>query len=462
LSISFPADPVPLCSGLAFGNVACLRPALSQARLHLCTLRNAPFCGIVFTAFINNSHYDHALLMKILHIVKTATGATWVYHQVRVLRSLGFEIVVALPPAANGPAAKYRELGATVVPINLDVPTKRPWQIPAVLKSCRTLVKNVRPDIIHTHHVGTTLVVRAALGKSSPIPRIFQVPGTLHLEHAFFAHFDTTLAGPCDHWIASCRWTQRKYLQLGIPPHRVSLSYLGTDVNSFSTTRTNILRRELGLAPSTPLVGMVCYMYAPKRFLGQTVGLKGHEDFIAALQLAKKECPDLHAVIIGGAWNGAIKYEHHLRQLGRKACNGYLSFLDTRSNIPAIYPDVDLAVVASHTENVPHSAVEALLSGVPVVTTNVGGLPDIITEGVSGKLVPARKPQALATAILSSLQNRDEAYRLTCEGQKMARHLFDVQRTAREVAQIYATLTPKSAEASLNAGRGKLSSFRTH
>ena len=383
--------------------------------------------------------------MKILHIVKTATGATWVYHQVRVLCSLGFEIVVALPAAAaNGSAAKYRELGATVVLINLDVPTKRPWQIPAVLQACRTLVRNVRPDIIHTHHVGTTLVVRAALGKSSPIPRIFQVPGPLHLEHSFFAHLDTALAGSQDHWIASCRWTQSKYHQLGIPPSRVALSYLGTDLNLFSTTRTNILRRELSLAANTPLVGMVCYMYAPKRFLGQTIGLKGHEDFIAALQLAKKKCPDLHAVIIGGAWNGAIKYENHLRELGRKACDGSVAFLGTRSDVPALYPDLDLAVVASHSENV-GGAVEPLLSRVPVVATNVGGLPDLVQEGVSGKLVPPRNPEAMAVAITASLQNGAEAQRVTTEGHKIARHLFDVQRTAREVAQIYATLPSNAA-----------------
>jgi glycosyltransferase involved in cell wall biosynthesis len=401
-----------------------------------------------FHCIHQQSHYDHALLMKILHIVKTATGATWVYHQVRVLRSLGFEIVVALPPAAaNGSAVKYRELGATVVLVNLDVPTKSPWQIPAVLQACRTLVRNVRPDIIHTHHVGTTLVVRAALGKSSPIPRIFQVPGTLHLEYSFFARLDTASAGSLDHWIAGCRWTQRKYRELGVSPDRVSLSYLGTDLNLFSTTRTNILRHELGLAPGTPLVGMVCYMYAPKRFLGQTVGLKGHEDFIAALQIAKKDCPDLHAVIIGGAWNGAIKYENHLRELGRRHCNGYLTFSPTRSDIPDVYPDFDLAVVPSHTENIPFAAIEALLSGVPVVTTNVGGLPDLVQEGVSGRLVLPRNPQAIAAAMLASLQNRAKAQRLTIKGQEMARQLFDIERTTREVAQIYTALRAKAASA---------------
>jgi glycosyltransferase involved in cell wall biosynthesis len=380
-----------------------------------------------------------AFIMKILHIVKTVTGATWVYHQVRVLRSLGFEIVVALPSTTAGLAPKYQEAGATVISINLDVPTKRPWQIPAVLKSCKTLVQNVRPDIIHTHHVGTTLVVRTALGKSSPIPRIFQVPGPLHLEHSFFAHLDTALAGSQDHWIACCRWTQRKYHQLGIPSHRVFLSYPGTDLNLFTCTRKNNLLSELRLAQNTRLVGMVCHMYAPKRFLGQTTGLKGHEDFIAALPIAKKQCPELHAVIIGCAWNGETKYEKHLRELGHRRCNGYLTFLGFRPDLAALYPDLDLVVVPSRSENL-GGAVEPLLNGVPVITTNVGGLPDLVQEGISGRLVPPRNPEAIAAAIVDSLQNPAQALHLTLKGQEMARHLFDVERTAREVAQIYGTL----------------------
>ena len=85
-----------------------------------------------------------------------------------------------------------------------------------------------------------------------------------------------------------------------------------------------------------------------------------------------------------------------------------------------------------------------LLSGVPVVTTNVGGLPDLIQEGVSGKLVPPRNPQAIAEAIVGSLQNRAEARHLTTKGQEMARYLFDVERTTREVAQIYGALNYSS------------------
>jgi len=59
--------------------------------------------------------------MKVLHIVKTAVGATWGYEQVRVLCSLGIGVVVALPSDTEGLAPKYRQAGATVVRAKLDL-----------------------------------------------------------------------------------------------------------------------------------------------------------------------------------------------------------------------------------------------------------------------------------------------------------------------------------------------------
>jgi glycosyltransferase involved in cell wall biosynthesis len=143
--------------------------------------------------------------------------------------------------------------------------------------------------------------------------------------------------------------------------------------------------------------------------------------------------------------NGATKYEKHLRELGHRQCNGCLTFAATRSDIPDVYPDLDLAVVPSHTENIPFAAIEALLSGVPVVTTNVGGLPDLVQEGVSGRLVSPRNPQAIAAAMVGSLQNRAEARQLTIKGQEMARHLFDVGRNTREIAEIYSSVVARAA-----------------
>jgi len=394
--------------------------------------------------------------VKILHIIKTAVGATWAYHQIRVLCSLGIDVVVVLPSETDGLAPRYRQAGAKVIAANLDFPARRPWELPAVLRSCRELVRQVQPDLIHTHHVGTTLVARLALGKDSPVPRIFQVAGPLHLESEFFANLDMRTAGPRDHWIATCEWTRQKYLDWGAEPRHVFLSYAGTDIGPFATARTGTLRAEMGISPEAPLVGMVAYMYAPKLFLGQDRGLKGHEDFFAALNLVREESPEVRGVVIGGAWGNATWYEDRLRYYGRAACDGSLLFLGTRTDVPALYPDLDLAVVPSHSENC-GGAVEPLLSGVPVVATSVGGLPDVIRDGQTGWLVPPRNPAALAKAIIDALRHQAEAKRRATAGLRLAQQLFDVDRTAREVRGIYErvlvpTATPSTAELSGDGG----------
>ncbi len=383
--------------------------------------------------------------MKVLQIVKTAVGALWAYHQVRILCSLGIEVVVALPSATEGLAPRYKEAGAKVIPVNLNFGAQRLGGLPKAVAASRHLVKEVEPDLIHMHHVGTALAMRVALGKNSRIPRIFQVPGPLHLERRFFARLDTWLAGPHDYWIATCRWTQEKYLELGIPSQRVFLSYAGSDLRPFTGIRSGRLRNELGISSEVPLVGMVAYIYAPVWFLAQKQGLKGHEDFIMALRLAKQSRPDIRGVIVGGPWGDARWYEARLRDLGARICGRSLTFLGHRTDVPVIYPDLDLAVVPSHSENC-GGAVEPLLSGVPVVATNVGGLPDLIEDGKTGWLVPPRNPEALARAMLDALQNREEARRRTAQGQQRARFLFDVERIGREVVGIYEQVLARSAK----------------
>lgn len=379
--------------------------------------------------------------MKVLHIVKTVVGAAWVLEQVRVLKRLGVEVVVALPSTDAGLAPEYRRAGAEVVGVNLDFPARRPWEIPAVLSACRRVVAKVQPDIIHSHHVGTTIVARLALGRDSGpygrIPRIFQVPGPLHLESPFFAKLDLSLAGPRDYWIATCEWTRRKYLAMGIPPDRVFLSYVAGDLRGFSSSRKGQLRQELRIGYDVPLIGIVAYMYPPKWFLGQQRGLKGHEDFFAALNVARNECPNLRGVVIGGAWGGARWYEEQLRYRGNAMCGSALTFLGFRSDISELYSDLDAAVMASHSENCSNSALEALLSGVPVIATNVGGVPDVVRDGETGWLVPPQNPEALAGAILNALDDKHEARRRTKQGEKLARDLFEVERTAPEVLGVY-------------------------
>src|SRR5687768_12650898 len=101
--------------------------------------------------------------IKALHLVKTSVGATWALRQVRELVKLGVKVHVAVPP--HGPLVPhYRSTGATVHEINLDFPIRRPYRFGPMRRAMRRLVDEVKPDLIHCHHVGTALTARLALG----------------------------------------------------------------------------------------------------------------------------------------------------------------------------------------------------------------------------------------------------------------------------------------------------------
>jgi glycosyltransferase involved in cell wall biosynthesis len=375
--------------------------------------------------------------MKVLHLVKTSVGATWALRQMRELVSLGLEVHVALPP---GPLVEdYTRVGVQVHVAQCDFPMRRPHQLLAHLSAFRQLVAEVQPDLIHSHFVGTTLTMRLALGQAHPIPRVFQVPGPLHLEHTLFRAVEIGLAGSPDYWIGSCRWTCDRYLQSGIPADRVFLSFYGTDMDTFSPRPSGKLRRELGLGSETSIVGMVAYMYAPKRYLGQTRGLKGHEDLIDALAECLKSGANLIGVFVGGAWNGATAYESRVQAYAKARCGDKAIFLGTRVDIADLYPDFDVAVHPSHSENL-GGAGESLLMGIPTIATNVGGFPDLVKPGETGWLVPPHRPDQLACAIQSALSNREHALDMASRGQRHTRQVLDVHVTASQVFNAYQTV----------------------
>lgn len=238
--------------------------------------------------------------MRVLHLLKTSVGATWAWRQIHELVRLGVDVHVALP--GGGPMeGHYSAVGATEYLLQTDFPFKAPWMFPKLAGKFRKLVDELCPDIIHSHFVGTTLTMRLALGRNHPVPRVFQVPGPLHLEHRFFRNAEIATAGDNDHWVGSCRWTCDRYRRSGIVNKRIFLSYYGTDIDTFHGSPSGTLRRELGLGQGTKIIGMVAYMYAPKRYLGQRRGLKGHEDLIDAVALCLRHIPDMVCVIVGGA-----------------------------------------------------------------------------------------------------------------------------------------------------------------
>jgi len=207
--------------------------------------------------------------------------------------------------------------------------------------------------------------------------------------------------------------------------------------NRFSCGEKGKLRQELGIEANVKIIGMVAFMYAPKWFLGQTRGLKGHEDLIDALAICLKTEPNIIGVFIGGAWPyHATAYEQRVRTYGLKRCGDRAIFLGTRNDIQELYPDVDIAVHPSYSENI-GGAGESLFCAVPTIATNVGGFPDVVKHGETGWLVPARAPAQLAATILEALRDPVRSYRMAVRGQSLVKQLFDVRETARQVLEIY-------------------------
>src|SRR5262249_57724013 len=132
----------------------------------------------------------------VLHLVKTVHGATWALRQIRELRRASVEVTVALPSADEGLATRYRDSGARIIEADLDFTARHPWKLARAVRRCREIVAEVRPAVIHSHFVSTTLVARLALWRRYHIPRVFQVPGPLHLEHTAFRRLDLPTTRP--------------------------------------------------------------------------------------------------------------------------------------------------------------------------------------------------------------------------------------------------------------------------
>jgi glycosyltransferase involved in cell wall biosynthesis len=354
----------------------------------------------------------------------------------RELVHLGVQVHAAMPPGGSL-IDSYAESDVTVHPMQFDFPIRHPYRCTRTFRKFRKLVREVKPDIIHSHFVGTTLTMRLALGKNHPLPRIFQVPGPLHLEHWLFGKIETAISGTNDYWVASCQWTLNYYRdQLGISKDRTFLSYYGVDIENFSPRIHGKLRTELGLNAETELVGIVAYMYPPKKYLGQTRGLKGHEDLIDALAFCRRKGRDVKGVFIGGGWNNAYNYEARVKSYGKARCGDNIYFLGTRNDVPDLYPDLNLVVHPSHSENV-GGAVESLLLNVPTITTNVGGFTDLIINNETGYLVPPKNPQKLAEKIIAALKNPKKIKQMAQNGRALARDLLDVKKNSRNIYNIY-------------------------
>ena len=374
--------------------------------------------------------------MKVLHLIKTTSGATWALKQIEQLIHLGCEVEVILPDN-HGLANSYKEKGAKVHILNIDFASlvKKPNLFLRNIYKFRQLLADINPDIVHSHFVGNTLFMRLAMTGLS-IKKVFQVAGPLHLEKKFTRLLDIKTANQYDYWIPTCKLSEQIYLSENINKNRLMTTFYGTDVSTYKKKDKGTLREELGLCESIKIVGMVAYAYAPKKWLGQERGLKGHEDLIDAMEIVAASNPNVKCVIVGGPWVGADKYFKSIVEYGKKKLGDKIIFLGTRKDVPDLYPDFNIVVHPSHSENL-GGAGESLLMEVPTIATNIGGFPDIVKPDVTGWLVPKQNPTVLAQTIIEALSDEEKASNLASEGCKQVKNSLDVRKTSKDVYDFY-------------------------
>ena len=172
--------------------------------------------------------------MRVLQVCKTSEGAFWAVRQVSELVRQGVEVHVALPSEVGAALNEWRKTGASLHFLDCSLPVRQPWKMVSAAACVRKLVAQIKPDLIHSHSVTTTVMLRLSLGRNHSIPRVFQVPGPLHMEQWPTRQMEILSAGKNDVWVASSAFTWGLYAAAGIPAEKLFLSYYSTDLSLFS------------------------------------------------------------------------------------------------------------------------------------------------------------------------------------------------------------------------------------
>ncbi|MAE72343.1 MAG: glycosyltransferase family 1 protein [Gemmatimonadetes bacterium] len=324
-----------------------------------------------------------------------------------------------------------RDLGREISPLG-DLKTL--WKLARLLRS-------MRPDLVHTHTAKAGTLGRIA----ARLAGVKAVVHTFH-GHVLSGYFSKTksavilwieriLARSTTRVVTLTEIQRREIVGLGIGGDRVVTLPLGMDLTPYENLdeRRGRLRLELA-AGDRFLVGLVARLVPIKRV----------EDFIEAAQLVTLRTESMRFLIVGdGELRVALERKAHGLGLGEDQ----LSFLGFRDDLETIYADLDLLVLCSANEGSPVAIMEAMASGVPVVATAVGGVPDLVADGETGVLVPAGDPHALAEAIRELHAAPELRRRLAAAGRERIVATHGLDRVVPQYATFYRELITAEAGA---------------
>jgi len=278
-------------------------------------------------------------------------------------------------------------------------------------------------DVVHSHEFTMAVYGAAAAGRAG-VPHLI----TMHGGRSYQARWRRRLA---------LRWAARRSratVAVSRSTARELESSLGMRPGSVEVVANGILfspgdpapvRKELGLEPEQPLILAVGNLYE----------VKGHMVLLRALVELRRTRPTerWHLAIAGsGSEEGALR-----AYIGSAGLHGRVTLLGYREDIPNLLAAADLWVMPSLSEGLPLALVEAMFAGKPIVASEVGGIPEVVTSGEQALLVPPSDPGALAAALRRLLSDSGLASRLGAAAERRARERFGVDRMADAYEALY-------------------------
>lgn len=274
---------------------------------------------------------------------------------------------------------------------------------PRAIVTLSRLIEREGIDLVHTHnpgpHVHGALAVALARGASERRPRL------VHTKHGRNHPDDTRLVLACrmatalsDRIVAVSDDARRVAIEVERPsPHRLVMIPNGVDTDAVRPRDRRPSRRALSVPEGVFHVGCVARLSAEK----------DHATLLEAFQKVRERRPDARLSLVG---EGPMRPSLEVLA-GKLGLEGAVTFLGHRDDVAEILPSFDVFALASRTEGMSLTLLEAAAAGVPVVATRVGGNPEVVREGETGLLVPAGEPARLADALLA-LAGKDEADRV--------------------------------------------------
>ncbi|KUG04981.1 glycosyltransferase [hydrocarbon metagenome] len=327
----------------------------------------------------------------------------------------------------QGPFAELaRQYGfqATVIPMRhkFDLSTIKPIR--------QYLLEN-QIDLVHTHGVRANLVARTA-AKKEGLPVVTTFHSVLRYDYdsvykALLAKYLTIATNKyTDRFIAISRAIKKEILEMGVPDNKIEVIHNGLDTSKYGEPRDpRETRKKLGLDPDKYTVAMIARLHP----------VKGHQYFLQAAREVIDDGIDAQFLIIGeGIYRDKIKL--WIKELALEEAvvmPGYYSPIED------IYGLCDVLCVPSLMEGLGMVVLEAMYFNVPVVASNIGGIQEIIEDGINGMLVQPCDSKGLADAVISVLTDRGKVEDFKQQGQETLQ-AFSPENMARQVEETYLSL----------------------